>query len=89
MSVLLITYDLQKPGQDYTDLLAKIRSFNWAMLSESSYAIQTDLTPEAVYALLRPFMDANDQLYAIALKRPYMGFGPTAVNDWLENNLQI
>jgi hypothetical protein len=41
MSVLLVTYDLNKPGQNYEELKKYIDKFDWARLSESSYAIET------------------------------------------------
>ena len=48
MAVLLVTYDLNKPGKDYNDLLKTIKSYAWARLSESSYAIKTDQSPQQV-----------------------------------------
>jgi len=87
MAVLLVTYDLNKPGKDYADLLKTIKSFPWARLSESSYAIKTEQTPQQVFDKLKPYLGQNDNLYVINLKRPYAGFGPQDVNDWLESNL--
>ena len=87
MSVLLVTYDLKKPGQDYTDLLKEIRNYPWARLSESSYAIATEVAPSTVYDILRQYLDANDNIYVINLRRPFSGFGPPDVNGWLEANL--
>ena len=87
MSVKLVTYDLDKPGQDYTDLLKEIKKFSWARLSESSYAIETDLTPSQLYARFKQYVDANDTIYVIVLNRPYVGQGPKEVNEWLENHL--
>jgi hypothetical protein len=87
MGVLLVTYDLKKPGQDYTNLLKEIKKYPWAHLSESSYAIQTADSPEAVFNKLRPLMDANDFIYIINLQKPFTGYGPKDVNDWLEANL--
>jgi hypothetical protein len=87
MAVLLVTYDLNKPGQDYLDVLNVIKSFSWARLSESSYVIATEFTPAAVMDKLRPFLDPSDNIYVITLKRPYAGFGPKAVNEWLEKFL--
>ena len=88
MSVLLITYDLKKPGQDYTDFMKIIKDYSWARLSESSYSIETAESPKAVYEKLSPHIDENDQLYIINLKKPYWGLGPKAVNDWLSQHLQ-
>lgn len=87
MAVLLVTYDLKKPGQDYSDLLKKIKSHSWARLSESSYAIKTEKSPEDIYNELKPYLDANDHIYIISLKKPYSGFGPKDVNEWLASNL--
>lgn len=88
MAVYLVTYDLKKPGQDYTDILKKIHaSDSWARLSESSYAIQTSWTEKQLYDYLKPHLDQNDNLYVIALCRPWTGRGPKDVNDWLERNL--
>lgn len=87
MSVLLVTYDLKKPGQDYTDFLAIIRKYTFARLSESCYAVITNETPQGVYNNLTPHMDKNDQLYVVTLQSPYWGQGPKDVNDWLSQNL--
>lgn len=87
MSTLLITYDLSKPGQDYTDLLTEIKKLAWARLSESSYAVYTDMTPQQLFSRLSPHLDSNDTLYVITLNRPYWGLGPAAVNEWLERYL--
>jgi CRISPR/Cas system-associated endoribonuclease Cas2 len=87
MAVLLVTYDLNSPGQKHAKLLEKIKQYSWAKLSESSYAIETDASPQQVFDTLRPITDQNDNLYVINLKRPYAGFGPQDVNDWLESKL--
>jgi hypothetical protein len=87
MAVLLVTYDLKKPGQDYSDLLNAIKGYAWAKLSESSYAIITDNSPSTIYSELRTFIDVNDHIYIINLKRPHYGYGPKDVNDWLGLNL--
>jgi hypothetical protein len=87
MNVLLVTYDLHKPGQDYSDVLKVIKSFPWARLSESSYAIATDKSPDSVFTAIKPYLDANDNVYIINLKRPHSGFGPKDVNAWLDQHL--
>lgn len=89
MAILLITYDLKKPGQDYKDFLALIRNYPYARLSESSYAIETNEAPKDVYNILAPHMDNNDQLYVVTLHSPYWGLGPKEVNDWLSANLKL
>lgn len=88
MSVLLVTYDLKRPGQDYSDLLKYVKGHvSWARLSESSYAVETGLPPGTVATQARRHMDANDTLYVITLTSPWGGFGPQDVNDWLQKRL--
>lgn len=87
MAVLLVTYDLNSPGQAYTNLLGYIKTFSWAKLSESSYAIRTNESPTVVRDRIRQITDTNDNVYVITLRQPYSGWGPKEVNDWLDNNL--
>ena len=88
MSVILITYDLNSPGQNYEKLVGKIKKFDaWARLSESSYAVRTDLAPTRIFEILKPYVDPNDQIYLINLTRPFAGQGSEEVNKWLADNL--
>lgn len=87
MAALLITYDLNKESKR-PPIVDLIREFpSWARLSESSYAVQTDLSVNEVYKKFDRLTDANDQIYIITLSQPWMGFGPKEVNDWLDENL--
>ena len=88
MATLLVTYDLNQPGQNYSKLLAAIKAYpGWARLSESSYAISTSYGPQAVFDNLAQYLDRTDNLYVVTLQRPYGGRGPQKVNDWLAANL--
>ena len=87
MSVLLVTYDLNSPGQKHSELLAELKEFPWAKLSESSYAVQTSLTPDQLYNRLSKHTDKNDNIFIITLKKPWQGYGPKDVIDWLSNKL--
>jgi hypothetical protein len=88
VKIYLVTYDLHVRGQNYTDLLAKIKeSAMWARLSESSYAMGTEKTPQQLFDYLKPGLDSNDQLYIVTITKPYIGVGTEEVNSWLENNL--
>lgn len=87
MAILLVTYDLNKPGQNYPDLLPAIKAYPFAMLSESSYAIETTKSPESVFKALSALLDANDTLFVLTLSSPYAGRGPELVVDWLGDRL--
>jgi len=87
MAVYLVTYDLNKETTR-PNITKKLRDeFPYAMLSESSYAIQTTSTVEQVHAFFKPILDDNDTFYVITLKNPWTGFGPKVVNEWLEKHL--
>lgn len=87
MPLLLVAYDPNKPEQDHSDLLKRIEKYSNVRLTQSSYAIITDKTPEKVCGELNKYIDKNDNLYVITLKRPYDGYGPSLANDWLYKEL--
>lgn len=88
MTVRLVTYDLHKPGQDYSDFLEAMKNLgSWAKLSESCYAVETTLSPKQVFDKLSPHIDSNDNLYILTLVGPFYGQGPQDVNDWLAKRL--
>ena len=87
MSVLLVTYNLKKPGQDYLAFHNIIRNYFHIKLSETSYAIYTEQPTSYVYRKLIPSIDKNDRLYIIPLAKPWSGYGPGRNRDWLINYL--
>lgn len=88
MAAYLVTYDLNKPGQHHAAVLEEIKkSPGWAKLSESSYAISTTETASQLLARVRRHADPNDTIYVISLRKPWDGYGPKNVNEWLNNSL--
>lgn len=88
MKIYVVTYDLNKSGQKYQELLEKIKENSmWARLSESSYAVGTEKTPQQLFDHLQTSLDSNDHLYIITIAKPYIGVGTEEVTKWLENNL--
>ncbi|NBE08119.1 hypothetical protein [Paragemmobacter ruber] len=88
MAVFLVTYDLNREviRPNITKIIRD--GFDgFAMLSESSYAIATDLDADDVFAKFSKVLDDNDQLYVITLSKPYYGQGSEQVNKWLDDNL--
>ena len=87
MPLLLVTYDLNRPEKDYSDLFKHIERYSNVRLSESSYAIITDKAPKAVCEELKKYVNKKDSVYIITLKRPYDGYGSKFVTDWLWKTL--
>jgi hypothetical protein len=88
MSVLLITYDLNKEVKR-PRIVQHIKKLwpTWVKLSESSYGIHTVMTPDQVFAQMKPLLDGNDNLYVIPLGRPAAGQGSDTQNQWLQRFL--
>lgn len=89
MAVLLITYDLNKEVKR-PPLLQTIKSLypDWAKLSESSYAVNTQTTPQQVYNSLAHLLDSNDSCLVITLKSPWWGRSQhPEVIEWLKQRL--
>lgn len=91
MSKILIGYDLNKTGKDYTSLIDGIKKAfptYWHCL-DSTWIVVTDSTPPQVRDYLRQFLDANDELFVVDITgKPaaWVGFDKQC-SDWLTNNL--
>lgn len=87
MSVLLVTYDLNSPGQKHQKVLDQIKTHDYVKLSESSYAINTNKSTKALYEEFEQNIDDNDRLYIIPMMQEWWGFGLKSTNQWLTKNL--
>ena len=87
MSLLLVAYDPVNIEQDHSSLLNRIEIYSHVRLTRHSYAIKTDKTPETVCGELNKYLEKNDNVYVITLKRPYDGCKPSLTNDWLYKEL--
>jgi hypothetical protein len=82
--VLLITYDLKKPGQNYTALHEEIKKAGtWWHHLESTWLIETSQTPQQWFARLAPHIDQNDHILIIEVKKNYWGWLPPKAWEWL------
>ena len=85
--ILLVTYDLHSPGQNYNDILDSIREFDHIQLSESSYAIFTNKAISVIFRkYFEPHLDYNDEFHIIKLTRPYKSYGNPEVEEWLRKH---
>ncbi|WP_146127901.1 hypothetical protein [Burkholderia gladioli] len=87
MNVLIVTYDLvrQANSDAYASILNIIKSEkSWAKLSESSYAMHTNMTPKMVYEKAKPYLDEKDNFMIFTLTSPYFGRNSKEVIDWLQ-----
>lgn len=90
MTVLLLTYDLnkeKKKKEDYDGFYSVIHSYDYIQLSESSYALYTDDDPTTVFMKLRKFIDKDDSVHIITMKKPWAGHTSPLKYEWLESRL--
>lgn len=65
MAVLSISYDLYKePGRAYEELIKAIQASSsaWTHALESTWYVDTSLTPEKMLAHLKPHLHARDKV---------------------------
>lgn len=75
--VCMITYDLNKQGQDYENVIQAIKDAStgvWCTFWKSSYLIKTNLTVQQVTDKITPHLDGNDTLLVIEVKDNYQGW---------------
>ena len=75
--VYMITYDLNSTGQRYNELINAIKKASngcWRTFWKSSYLIQSPLSPSQIADRLKPYLDSNDRLLVIEVKRNYEGW---------------
>lgn len=75
--VYMITYDLNSAGQRYNELISAIKGASngrWCTYWKSSYLIQSPLSPSKIADRLKPYLDSNDRLIVIEVKRNYEGW---------------
>lgn len=63
MAALLIGYDLNRPGQNYTSLIKEIKALGSCSCPlESTWVVKTPKTVSQVRDLLSGYVDRNDEL---------------------------
>ncbi len=81
MGALLITYDLNKPGQNYEALYDKIKGLgsSWWHYLDSTWIVDTHLSPADTREQLRAVLDASDSLLILNITND-------ASDGWLEQD---
>ena len=89
--VLLVTYDLNKPGQDYSDLYEAIKAISSDYLHQltSVWLLDTNSSPQMVCEKLRPWIDDNDELFVVRITSDYFGYLSQSAINWLKNRISF
>jgi hypothetical protein len=67
MARYLISYDLDKPGQNYTPLIKELERLGAGRILYSEWVWQSTSTAAEIRDHLKSFVDANDMLLVVAL----------------------
>lgn len=68
MKSYVISYDLNKPGQDYAKLYEAIKSYGtWWRNLESTWIIKSNSIASQIRDYLKQFIDKNDKLLVVTL----------------------
>lgn len=84
----LVTYDLKRPGQNYSDLYDAIKSEgDWQHPLESTWVVKTDnlVLANTIYEHLRPCIDENDSLFIVEITaQDSQGWLAKSFWEWLK-----
>lgn len=80
-----ITYDLNKPGQDYEDLIKAIKSYDYIKVMKSTWFVKSTSSASQIKENLRKYMDDNDLLFVCEINSNYSGWLRKDVWEWLKN----
>lgn len=89
--VYLITYDLNKNGQDYENVINAIKDAStgaWCTFWKSSYLIKSNLSSaDDVFKKIQPYLDSNDKLLVIEVKNNKQGWLSQKDWDYINNSI--
>ena len=85
--VLIVSYDLHSPGQNYEKVIGLIKNHDWVKVGGSVYLICTDSTPQQVRDTLVRALELNDKLFVGVCPAPSAWYGmPDQVTQWIHTH---
>ena len=88
MKVFCVSYDLNKPGQNYNELIKELKDSQvWWHYLDSTWLIKTDESADNLSSRLKKHLDKNDNLLIIRVTKDYAGWLPKDAWDWIQKNV--
>ena len=86
--IISISYDLNRPGQQYSDLYDTIKSApGWAHAMDSLCFIKTNETVDDCSNRIKSVIEKNDDLFLVDITgQPRKGWMSQKIWDWLNKN---
>lgn len=86
MSVYIVTYDLNTPGQEYGPLIAAIKKYTHCKCLKSAFFIDTSDKASEIMDKLKPLVDSNDLIYVMELQKHWSANKKMACTTWLKDS---
>lgn len=88
MPVYNVSYDLNAPGKNYTDLIKELENSPlWWHYLKSTWLISTNETPAQLWDRLSVHADQNDSFLIIEVRNNSAGWLKQEAWDWINNNV--
>lgn len=88
--VYLISYDLNKPGQDYPELYKEIKLLGstWCHPVDSTWFVVSTLLPDQIVSRLKAVTDPSDSIIVVRATAPGAWDRLSIeASEWLKTNL--
>lgn len=85
MSVYMVTYDLNAPGQDYSTLIKEIGKFTHCKALKSAFFIDSAKSASEIRDHLMKFVDPDDMLFVLELRWHWGANRVSPATDWLQD----
>ena len=85
--VYLVSYDLNKPEQDYPKIIKAIETYEFhCRVLQSQWLIRSEKTAEELLAHLSKFIDEDDELFVCEVNKNCAGkFNGARPRKWVDN----
>ena len=90
MNTILIGYDLNRPGQNYPGLITAIKRLgSWWHHLDSTWIVETKLSPSEVRDQLKRHVDTGDEIFVVDITdRTWASWGLNQrANRWLNSHV--
>ncbi|MBU0613136.1 hypothetical protein KKB10_03910 [Patescibacteria group bacterium] len=86
--VYAITYDLNKPGQDYPGLYDHIKSLGpWLHPLDSFWLVDVNASANEISEGIKGRVDGSDHFLVIGVTSEYQGWLPKEAWAWIHNHI--
>lgn len=82
----IVAYDLNKPEQDYPELIKALNGYPSNHIQKSVWLISTNQKANQIVDNLKQYFDKNDTLIVLAWNDDYQGLLTETQWDWIHSH---